>query len=103
LRQLCDEKKLLLLIDSVQWAFRSGRFQSYQRVLEKCSGGEKFLPDGISMGEVPRRRRAHRRVWVRRLCDLLGAGCMHDLRVRRLPAPGGVEKSWTSSKGKTHD
>src|ERR1700710_793768 len=50
LRQLCDEKKLLLFIDSVQCGhFRSGRFQSYQRILEGVPGGEQFLPDGISM------------------------------------------------------
>src|ERR1035441_4528421 len=35
LRQLCDEKKLLLLMDSVQCGhFRSGRCQSFQRILE---------------------------------------------------------------------
>jgi acetylornithine/N-succinyldiaminopimelate aminotransferase len=35
LRQLCDEKKLLLFLDSVQCGhFRTGRFQSFQRILE---------------------------------------------------------------------
>jgi acetylornithine/succinyldiaminopimelate/putrescine aminotransferase len=35
LRQLCDEKKLLLLMDGVQDGhFRTGRFQSFQRILE---------------------------------------------------------------------
>src|SRR5882724_5706021 len=52
LRQLCDEKKLLLFIDSVQCGhFRSGRFQSYQRILEAVPGGEQFIPDGISMAK----------------------------------------------------
>src|SRR5206468_11304122 len=44
LRELCNQKKLLLMIDAVQCGhFRSGRFQSYQRILENVSGGEKFL------------------------------------------------------------
>lgn len=52
LRQLCDEKKLLLLMDSVQCGhFRTGRFQSFQRLLEGVPGGEAFLPDGISMAK----------------------------------------------------
>ncbi len=35
LRALCDEKKLLLLMDGVQCGyFRTGRFQSFQRILE---------------------------------------------------------------------
>src|SRR5882757_7008685 len=52
LRQLCDEKKLLLFMDSVQCGhFRSGRFQSFQRILEGVPGGDKFIPDGISMAK----------------------------------------------------
>lgn len=52
LRALCDEKNLLLLIDSVQCGhFRTGCFQSYQRILEGVPGGESFLPDGISMAK----------------------------------------------------
>lgn len=82
LRQLCDEKKLMLMMDSVQCGhFRSGRFQSYQRILEPVaqasqpagSGGilaarnselgssenpptgmsalRGFLPDAISMAK----------------------------------------------------
>jgi len=36
LRQLCDEKKLLLLMDSVQDGhFRTGRFQCFERILEQ--------------------------------------------------------------------
>src|SRR5208283_5201479 len=45
LRRLCDEKKLLLLMDGVQCGhFRTGRFQSFQRLLEGVPGGETFLP-----------------------------------------------------------
>jgi acetylornithine aminotransferase/acetylornithine/N-succinyldiaminopimelate aminotransferase len=48
LRQLCDEQKLLLLIDGVQCGyFRTGRFQSFQRILENAS--RPFLPDGLAM------------------------------------------------------
>jgi acetylornithine/N-succinyldiaminopimelate aminotransferase len=52
LRELCNEKKLLLLMDGVQCGhFRSGRFQSFQRILEDVQGGDTFLPDGISMAK----------------------------------------------------
>jgi acetylornithine aminotransferase/acetylornithine/N-succinyldiaminopimelate aminotransferase len=52
LRALCQEKRLLLLMDGVQCGyFRTGRFQSYQRLLEGVSGGEAFLPDGVSMAK----------------------------------------------------
>src|ERR1700693_813835 len=51
-RQLCDEKKLLLCMESVQCGhFRTGRLQSYQRTLEGVPGGERFIPDGISMAK----------------------------------------------------
>jgi acetylornithine/N-succinyldiaminopimelate aminotransferase len=76
LRQLCDEKKLLLLIDSVQCGhFRSGRFQSFQRILEGVPGGEKFLPDGISMAKSLGGGFPIGAFWVRApYADLLGAG-----------------------------
>jgi acetylornithine aminotransferase/acetylornithine/N-succinyldiaminopimelate aminotransferase len=52
LRALCDEKNLLLLIDGVQCGhFRSGRFQSFQRILEGVPGGDEFLPDGVAMAK----------------------------------------------------
>lgn len=52
LRKLCDEHRLLLLIDAVQCGhFRSGRFQSFQRILEGVAGAEGFLPDGVSMAK----------------------------------------------------
>lgn len=76
LRQLCDEKKLLLLIDGVQCGhFRSGRFQSFQRILENVPGGEKFLPDGISMAKSLGGGFPIGAFWVRQpYADLLGAG-----------------------------
>ncbi|HZV33295.1 MAG TPA: acetylornithine transaminase [Verrucomicrobiae bacterium] len=76
LRQLCDEKKLLLLIDSVQCGhFRTGRFQSYQRTLENVPGGEKFLPDGISMAKSLGGGFPMGAFWVRApYADLLSAG-----------------------------
>src|SRR5436190_3653564 len=52
LRKLCDEFKLLLFMDAVQCGhFRTGRFQSFQRILEGVAGGERFLPDGISIAK----------------------------------------------------
>jgi acetylornithine/succinyldiaminopimelate/putrescine aminotransferase len=43
---------MLLFMDGVQDGyFRTGRFQAFQRILENVSGGEKFLPDGISMAK----------------------------------------------------
>lgn len=81
LRALCDEKKLLLLMDEVQCGhFRSGRFQSFQRILEGVAGGDKFLPDGISMAKSLGGGFPIGAFWVReevhgvRLCDLLGPG-----------------------------
>ena len=76
LRALCDEKKLLLLMDGVQCGhFRTGRFQSYQRILEGVPGGEKFLPDGISMAKSLGGGFPIGAFWVREPHgDLLGAG-----------------------------
>jgi acetylornithine/N-succinyldiaminopimelate aminotransferase len=52
LRALCDEKKLLLFMDGVQCGhYRTGKFQSFQRILENVPDGEKFLPDGLSMAK----------------------------------------------------
>jgi len=76
LRQLCDEKNLLLLMDAVQCGhFRTGRFQSFQRILEGVGGGEKFLPDGISMAKSLGGGFPIGAFWVRApYADLLGAG-----------------------------
>ncbi len=65
LRQLCDERNLLLLFDEVQAGhFRTGEFQSWQRILEVASASgpcfegahrqdadATFLPDAVSMAK----------------------------------------------------
>jgi acetylornithine/N-succinyldiaminopimelate aminotransferase len=78
LRELCDERRLLLLMDSVQCGhFRSGRFQSFQRILEGMTGGDRFLPDGISMAKSLGGGFPIGAFWVREpYADLLGPG-MH--------------------------
>ena len=76
LRALCDEKKLLLMMDGVQCGhFRSGKYQSYQRILEGVAGGEKFLPDGISMAKSLGGGFPIGAFWIRApYADLLSAG-----------------------------
>lgn len=50
LRQLCDKHNLLLLFDEVQAGhFRTGRFQSWQRILEDRDGD--LVPDAVSMAK----------------------------------------------------
>jgi predicted acetylornithine/succinylornithine family transaminase len=50
LRRLCDEHNLLLLFDEVQAGhFRTGKFQSWQRILE--SAAADLLPDAVSMAK----------------------------------------------------
>jgi acetylornithine/N-succinyldiaminopimelate aminotransferase len=77
LRQLCDEKNLLLLMDEVQCGhFRTGRFQSYQRILEGVTeAGPRFLPDGVSMAKSLGGGFPIGAFWVRApYANLLGAG-----------------------------
>ena len=76
LRQLCDEKKLLLLMDGVQCGhFRTGKFQSFQCILENVPGGKKFLPDGLSMAKSLGGGFPIGAFWVRGpFADLLGPG-----------------------------
>lgn len=76
LRQLCNEKKLLLLIDDVQAGyFRTGRFASFQRLLEGISDAENFLPDGLSMAKSLGGGFPIGAFWVREpYADLLGPG-----------------------------
>ncbi|HME88557.1 MAG TPA: aspartate aminotransferase family protein [Chthoniobacterales bacterium] len=62
LRQLCDEQNLLLLFDEVQAGhFRTGKFQSWQRILEVgaidrnrhgSSVNRPYLPDAVSMAKA---------------------------------------------------
>jgi acetylornithine aminotransferase/acetylornithine/N-succinyldiaminopimelate aminotransferase len=54
LRQLTKEHGILLLWDGVQCGhFRTGRFQSFQRLLEGVtgSGAAEFLPDAVAMAK----------------------------------------------------
>jgi predicted acetylornithine/succinylornithine family transaminase len=54
LRKLCDEHNLLLLFDEVQAGhFRTGKFQSWQRILEAgaVEANRPYLPDGVSMAK----------------------------------------------------
>ena len=81
LRQLCDERRMLLLMDGVQCGhFRTGRFQSFQRLLEGVPGADKFLPDGVSMAKSLGGGFPIGAFWVReehhgvKLCDVLGPG-----------------------------
>ncbi|HSH94797.1 MAG TPA: acetylornithine transaminase [Roseimicrobium sp.] len=76
LRALCDEKKLLLLMDGVQCGhFRTGRYQSYQRILEGVAGAEKFTIDGASSAKSLGGGFPMGAFWVRdKYADLLGPG-----------------------------
>lgn len=76
LRALCDEKKLLLLMDEVQCGhFRTGRFHSYQRILEGVPGADRFVPDGVSMAKSLGGGFPIGAFWVRQpYADLLGPG-----------------------------
>jgi acetylornithine/N-succinyldiaminopimelate aminotransferase len=78
LRRLCDEKKLLLMMDGVQCGhFRTGRFQSFQRILEEKPGeaAAGFLPDAISMAKSLGGGFPMGAFWVRKpYADLLDAG-----------------------------
>jgi acetylornithine/N-succinyldiaminopimelate aminotransferase len=82
LRALCDEKKLLLLMDGVQCGhFRTGKFQSFQRILEN-SRRRKISARRPFDGQVARRRISHRRVLgARAVRGFAGAGhARHDVR-----------------------
>jgi len=52
LRALAQKHHLLLLWDGVQDGyFRTGRWQSYERILENVPGAENFAPDAIAMAK----------------------------------------------------
>jgi acetylornithine/N-succinyldiaminopimelate aminotransferase len=76
LRQLCDDRKMLLMLDAIQDGhFRTGRYQAYQRILENVPGGEKFLPDAISMAKALGGGFPIGAFWIRdKHADLLGPG-----------------------------
>jgi acetylornithine/N-succinyldiaminopimelate aminotransferase len=74
LRKVCDEQNLLLLFDEVQAGhFRTGKFHSWQRILE--NGEVDFLPDGISMAKGLGGGFPIGAIWVReKLADVLSPG-----------------------------
>src|SRR5579862_9913619 len=83
LRALCDEKKLLLFMDEVQCGYyRSGKFLSFQRILEGVTPNSElrtpnsdFLPDGVSMAKSLGGGFPIGAFWVRApYADLLGPG-----------------------------
>ncbi len=52
LRELTRRHKLLLMVDAVQCGhFRTGRYQSFQRILEGTPGADSFRPDALSMAK----------------------------------------------------
>jgi acetylornithine/succinyldiaminopimelate/putrescine aminotransferase len=75
LRRLCDEQNLLLFMDEVQCGhFRTGRFQSFQRILEDHPEPD-FLPDAVSMAKSLGAGFPIGAFWVRSpYADLLNAG-----------------------------
>lgn len=76
LRALCDERRMLLMMDAVQDGhFRTGRFQAFQRILEQRDTGGIFLPDAMSMAKSLGGGFPIGAFWVReKHADLLGAG-----------------------------
>jgi acetylornithine aminotransferase/acetylornithine/N-succinyldiaminopimelate aminotransferase len=74
LRKLCDEHNLLLLLDEVQAGhFRTGKFQSWQRILEEKD--VDLVPDGVSMAKSLGGGFPIGAFWVReKHADVLSAG-----------------------------
>jgi acetylornithine/N-succinyldiaminopimelate aminotransferase len=74
LRKLCDDHDLLLLFDEVQAGhFRTGKFQSWQRILE--NEPVDLLPDGVSMAKSLGGGFPIGAFWVReKFADVLSAG-----------------------------
>jgi acetylornithine aminotransferase/acetylornithine/N-succinyldiaminopimelate aminotransferase len=75
LRKLCDENGILLLLDEAQAGhYRTGRFQSWQRILEDAEQAE-FLPDAASMANALGGGFPIGAFWVReQYADLLSPG-----------------------------
>jgi acetylornithine/N-succinyldiaminopimelate aminotransferase len=78
LRRLCDERRLLLMMDAVQCGFfRTGRFLSHQRILEDApsAAGGTFVPDAVSLAKSLGGGLPIGAAWIREpYQDLLGAG-----------------------------
>ena len=76
LRKLTHEKGISLLMDAVQCGhYRTGRFQSYERILESSGKKGDFLPDAISMAKSLGGGFPIGAVWFgTRLADVLSPG-----------------------------
>ncbi|HWY51039.1 MAG TPA: aspartate aminotransferase family protein [Chthoniobacterales bacterium] len=77
LRRLCDERNLLLLFDEVQAGhFRTGKFQSWQRILEQAiEVNRPYLPDAVSMAKSLGGGFPMGAFWVReKFANVLSAG-----------------------------
>ena len=76
LRELTRKHDLLLTWDGVQCGyFRTGRWQSYERILEGVPGGEDFAPDAIAMAKSLGGGYPIGAVWVREpYQDVFGPG-----------------------------
>lgn len=86
LRQLCDQQNVLLLFDEVQAGhFRTGKFQSWQRILEvgaadpngprAIESDRPYLPDAVSMAKSLGGGFPIGAFWVReKYADVLSAG-----------------------------
>ena len=76
LRALTKKHGLLLLWDGVQCGyFRTGRWQSYQRILEGVPGAEDFSPDAIAMAKSLGGGYPLGAVWIRQpYQNVLGPG-----------------------------
>ena len=74
LRQLCDERNLLLLWDGVQCGhFRTGSFQSFQTILGDQIGD--FLPDAVGMAKALGGGFPMGAVWIsEQYAEVLGPG-----------------------------
>jgi len=74
LRRLCDEQNLLLLFDEVQAGhFRTGKFQSWQRILQNENVG--LVPDAVSMAKSLGGGFPMGAFWVReKFANVLSAG-----------------------------
>ena len=66
LRELTRKHNLLLLLDAVQCGyFRTGRWQSYERILANTPGGKDFAPDAIAMAKSLGAGYPMGAVWIR--------------------------------------
>ena len=76
LRKLTRDRGINLVMDAVQCGhYRTGRFQSYERILDEAKSKECFLPDAISMAKSLGGGFPIGAVWLgERLADVLTPG-----------------------------